>query len=190
MIIYATKETVRRFNLPLIDAAAKQLTAAQMDALSRERGSGLFEWGCKVFDCCGMECVQITHSASRLTIMHFDTNAKEARATIPLALQGYLFDIYGGDRAMRRALNRYFMAASIVVFDLIHDRRLIGALNQVELECALDEERLSEYVENNILQTRKINRDIAERYRAVKINGKSEYIMPKTYFRKMILNHV
>ena len=73
---------------------------------------------------------------------------------------------------------------------MIHDRRLIGALNQVELECALDEERLSEYVENDILQTRKINRDIAERCRAVKINGKSEYIMPKTYFREMILNHV
>ena len=61
---------------------------------------------------------------------------------------------------------------------------------QIELEWALDEERLSEYVENNVLQTRKINRDIAERYRAVKINGKSEYIMPQTYFREMILNHV
>ena len=61
---------------------------------------------------------------------------------------------------------------------------------QIELEWALDEERLSEYVENDILQTRKINRDIAERYRAVKINGKSECIMPKTYFREMILNHV
>lgn len=61
---------------------------------------------------------------------------------------------------------------------------------QVELECALDEEHLSEYVENNILQTRKINRDIAERYRGAKINGKTEYVKPKTYFREMILNHV
>lgn len=160
-----------------------------MDALSRERGSGLFEWGCKVFDCCGVECVQITHSASRLTVLHFDTNAKDARATIPLALQGYLFDIYGDDRAMRRALNRYFMSASIVVFDLIHDRRLIGALNQVELEWNLEEEGLGEYVEGNVLQTRKINRDIAERYRTVKINGKTEYVIPKAYFRELVLNH-
>lgn len=189
MIIYATKETVRRLNLPLIDAAAKQLTAAQMDALSRERGSGLFEWGCKVFDCCGMECVQITHSASRLTIMHFDTNAKDARATIPMALQDYLFDIYGDDCAMRRALNRYFMSASIVVFDLIHDRRLIGALNQVELEWDLGEVPLSEYVEGNVLQTRKINRDIAERCRNVRINGKTECVIPKAYFRELVLNH-
>lgn len=136
-----------------------------------------------------MDCVQIIHSASRLTVLHFDTNAKDARATIPLALQGYLSDIYGEDRAMRRALKRYFMSASIAVFDLIHDRSLIGALNQVESELDLDEESLSEYVENNALQTRKINRDIAERYHAIKINGKTEYIMPKKYFREILLNH-
>ena len=90
---------------------------------------------------------------------------------------------------MRRALKRYFMSASIAVFDLIHDRSLIGVLNHVESELDLDEESLSEYVENNVLQTRKINRDIAERCRTVRINGKTECVIPKAYFRELILNH-
>ena len=46
---------------------------------------------------------------------------------------------------------------------------------------------IERYVENGVLQTKKINRSVANYLTTVTINGKKQYVVPKEFFREAIM---
>ena len=99
----------------------------------------------------------------------------------------YIFDIYDGDKMMKRALERYFESSPIVVFDKITDRSIIATLNKTEIDWAEDGCYFYKFIINAILQTKEINRKINRDWIFTrKVNGKTEYIRSAEEFEKLI----
>ena len=103
------------------------------------------------------------------------------------AVAQYIFDIYDGDKMMKRALERYFESSPIVVFDKITDRSIIATLNKTQSDWAEDGCYFYKFIINGILQTKEINRKINRDWIFTrKENGKTEYIRSAEEFEKLI----
>lgn len=88
---------------------------------------------------------------------------------------------------MKKALERYFASSPLVTFEKLTNRSIIATLNQTQIDFAFDGYSFYDYIENGILQTKKINRDVAEHLKTIKVNGKKEYIIPKKFFKEVIM---
>ena len=186
MIYYATQQTLERYKLATPENFQTEMGDIVRMVANHERGNRLYEWGCKLFYFDRRKCLQVVHFESKLTIFLIDIKIDD----IPYAANAvaqYVFDIYDGDKVMKRALERYFDSSPLVVFDKITDRSIISTLNKTQRDWAEDGYRFYEFIENGILQSKKINRKINRDWIFTrKVNGKTEYINSAEEFERII----
>lgn len=184
MIIYATNETMKRYNLKcpneVISPEIKELSRLVVE---KEKGDPLYAWGMKLFYFNGRKCVQFMNAQTRITVFLFFKNMAD-RGILLNDVAHYLLWLYDDDLKMQDALKKYYNSSPLATFDKITDRSLISTLNYNEM-CFNNV--IERYVENGVLQTKKINRSVANYLTTVTINGKKQYVVPKEIFREAIM---
>ena len=186
MIYYATQQTLERYKLNTPKNFHSKTGDIVRMIANKERGNRLYEWGCKLFYFDRRKCLQVVHFASKLTIFLIDIKMDDI-VYASNAVAQYIFDIYDGDKMMKRALERYFESSPIVVFDKITDRSIIATLNKTQSDWAEDGYYFYKFIINGILQTKEINRKINRDWIFTrKVNGKTEYIRSAEEFEKLI----
>ena len=68
MIIYATKQTRERYNLPKIENMPNDLKIFNQTIIEKESGNELLEWGAKLFYFDSKKCLQLVNFASKFTL--------------------------------------------------------------------------------------------------------------------------
>ena len=74
----------------------------------------------------------------------------------------------------------------LVCFDKITDRSIIASMNAVQTRWAWDGYRFYDYIQDGILHTRRINREVNEMPVTRKVNGKEEWFVPYELFSQTI----
>lgn len=187
MIIYTTKETFERFKLKLPgDMSSPLVSSLSQTILEQEHGDSLLEWGGKLFYFDRRKCIQVVNFASKLTLFLIDIKLDDL-PDVGNLMANYLFDLYDGNTKMTRLLNRFFSDYPAVAFSRLQNRSVIAQLNQTQSRYLDDGYRLYDYIEDGILHSRRINRDInREWYFTEKINGKREYFNSAERFEKLL----
>lgn len=187
MIIYTTKETFERFKLKLPeDMSSPLVSSLSQTILVQERGDNLLEWGGKLFYFDRRKCIQVVNFASKLTLFLIDIKLDDL-PDVGNLMANYLFDIYDGNTKMTKLLNRFFSDYPAIVFSRLQNRSVIAQLNQTQSRYLDDGYRLYDYIEDGILHSRRINRDInREWYFTEKINGKREYLNSAERFEELL----
>ena len=183
MIFYATRDTMQRFNLKPSNEMTSEIAPFAQAVVKRERGNPLYEWGCKLFYFDRRKCLQMMHFESRLAVLLFDIKQSEIVYAAD-AVARYALEAYAGDRAMVAALKAYYDSSPLVCFERLTDRSVIGSMNQLQLEWGF--ERIADYIENGVLMSRKINREINERPVSRRVNGREEWFKPFERFKSLI----
>lgn len=96
---------------------------------------------------------------TKLVILRFNLKTKELKHTSHQATN-CLMDIYSCDAQMRKALEKYFAASPMECFDRIANRGAIASMNAIQTRWAWDGDRLYDWVQNGILHTLRINREV------------------------------
>ena len=187
MIIYTTKETFERFKLKLPEEMSSPVVKSLSQAtLERERGDGLLEWGGKLFYFDRRKCIQVVNFASKLTLFLIDIKLRELPDVGDL-IASYMFDLYDGNEKMAGLLKRFFSDYPVIAFSRLQNRSAIAQLNQTQSRYLEDGRRLYDYIEDGILHSRRINRDInREWYFTEKVNGKTEYFNSAKRFADLL----
>lgn len=187
MILYATKQTIKELNIPMPQELSTVNCVLATNVINKEKNDRLLEWGLKLFYFDNRKCIQAMNFASKLTIFIFDI-VEEQIAYIGDAIARYLLDIYEDDKEMRKMLEKLFRSHHTCAFSELHDRCIISSLNSNQIYFAEDGYRFYDYIENGILKTREINKKANwDNILSIKLNGKTEYIYPAKYFRKLLL---
>lgn len=187
MIIYATKQTVERYKLKMpdefSDPAMRTIVQAVYDA---EQGDRLLEWGAKLFYFDRRKCIQICNFASKFTVVLVDVKMKDLEY-VGDTIARYMMDIYSDDKETTALLERFFKDYPLVCFAKLTDRSIISSLNHLQLQYLEDGYRLYDFIQDNVLQTKELNRKINKDYIATeKVNGKTQYFYPAEKFAELI----
>lgn len=185
MILYATKETLQRYKLKTSEEFDPETAHLVRALVERDRGSRLFEWGCKLFYFDRRKCLQIMHFETKLVIFLADVKVKDL-ACIGDIMAHYLLELYAEDPTMPQALKNYFAASPLLCFDRIADRSIIASLNRVQSDWTWDGYRFYEYIEDGFLHVKKANRDVNKMPQSRRINGKEEWLFPYELFAQTI----
>lgn len=185
MIFYATKETMLRYKLKTPEEMDQSMLPLAQEILQKERGTRIYEWGCKLFYFDRRKCLQVMHFETKLVIYLMDFKMADLEYAGD-AVAHYLMDMYAADRDMCRALKAFFVSAPIVIFDRITDRSMITSMNGMLNRWAFDGYRFYDYISDGILHTKQINRDVNEIPVTVTVDGKKEWIVPYEYFAQTI----
>ena len=188
MILYATKETFERFNLKLPDEMSDPLIGALSQAvIESESGDRLLEWGAKLFYFVRRKCIQVVNFASKLTFFLISIKLDDLPELGNLIAE-YLMNLYADDAEMEKRLKLLFKEYPVVAFSKLKDKSVIATLNHTQRYYLDDGYRLGDYIENGIMQSRKINRDInRDWYFTEKVNGKTEYFQSADKFRELLM---
>jgi hypothetical protein len=185
MILYITKKTKDRFNIPLYSELTDELELLARNILVKEQDD-IFKWGVKIFYFDRRKCLQIMNFASKVSIFLIDIKVQDVKE-ISNMLAHYLKIIYEDDLEVVELLDRYFKETPISFFDTLKDRSVIGSLNHNERYFLEGGYRLYDFIENGILHTIRLNKQFNFRYIVgKKSNGKTEYIVPGEEFKKML----
>jgi len=85
-------------------------------------------------------------------------------------------------------LERMFKTAPFCCFAKLTDKSAVATLNRTQRDFALDGYRFYDYIEDGILHTRKINRDVNfEWVFTRKENGKTVYFFPGERYKELLL---
>lgn len=187
MILYATKETIQRFGIPMIDELSDFNQVLAKKLIEEQTGDPLLEWGIKIFYFDRRKCVQAVNYASKMAIFLFDLKNDEI-AYISNAIAQYLLNIFENDKEMEKTLKKFFEDYPFCTFSKISNRSIISSLNHNQLEFAGDGDAFYDYIENGVLKTKDINKEFNWEWITTNtINGKKEYIYPAKCFREMLL---
>ena len=185
MILYITKKTKDRFNIPLYSELTDELELLARNILVKEQDD-IFKWGVKIFYFDRRKCLQIINFASKVSIFLIDIKVQDVKE-ISNMLAHYLKIIYEDDLEVVELLDRYFKETPISFFDTLKDRSVIGSLNHNERYFLEGGYRLYDFIENGTLHTIRLNKQFNFRYIVgKKSNGKTEYIVPGEEFKKML----
>lgn len=185
MILYITKKTKDRFNIPLYSELTDELELLARNILVKVQDD-IFKWGVKIFYFDRRKCLQIMNFASKVSIFLIDIKVKDVKE-ISNMLAHYLKIIYEDDLEVVELLDRYFKETPISFFDTLKDRSVIGSLNHNERYFLEGGYRLYDFIENGTLHTIRLNKQFNFRYIVgKKSNGKTEYIVPGEEFKKML----
>lgn len=185
MILYITKKTKDRFNIPLYSELTDELELLARNILVKEQDD-IFKWGVKIFYFDRRKCLQIMNFASKVSIFLIDIKVKDVKE-ISNMLAHYLKIIYEDDLEVVELLDRYFKETPISFFDTLKNRSVIGSLNHNERYFLEGGYRLYDFIENGTLHTIRLNKQFNFRYIVgKKSNGKTEYIIPGEEFKKML----
>lgn len=185
MILYITKKTKDRFNIPLYSELTDELELLARNILVKEQDD-IFKWGVKIFYFDRRKCLQIMNFASKVSIFLIDIKVQDVKE-ISNMLAHYLKIIYEDDLEVVELLDRYFKETPISFFDTLKDRSVIGSLNHNERYFLEGGYRLYDFIENGTLHTIRLNKQFNFRYIVgKKSDGKTEYIVPGEEFKKML----
>ena len=185
MILYITKKTKDRFNIPLYSELTDELELLARNILVKEQDD-IFKWGVKIFYFDRRKCLQIMNFASKVSIFLIDIKVQDVKE-ISNMLAHYLKISYEDDLEVVELLDRYFKETPISFFDTLKDRSVIGSLNHNERYFLEGGYRLYDFIENGTLHTIRLNKQFNFRYIVgKKSNGKTEYIVPGEEFKKML----
>lgn len=185
MIVYATRETLQRYQLNTPEEASPEMAPLLQAVKQREAGQRIYEWGCKLFYFDGKKCLQLMHFDTRLVI--YLVNLKVADLEyVGNAVASYLMEMYASDRKMCRALEVFFASAPVLIFDRITDRSMINSLNSRLTNWAMDGYRFYNYISDGILHTKQINRDVNDVPAPVIVDGRKEWFTPYETFAEVI----
>lgn len=187
MIIYATKQTVERYKLKmpdeLTDPSVRNFALA---VYKQEQGDRLLEWGAKLFYFDRRKCIQICNFASKFTVVLVDVKIADLEC-VGDAVAHYMMDIFSSDAEMLSLLEKLFREYPVACFAKLTDRRIIASLNRMQSVYLADGYRLYEFIEDNVLQTKKLNRHINRDYPvSEKVNGKTQYFFPAEKFATLL----
>ena len=190
MIIYATKQTVDRYGIKMPEnfqnPFMRQMTLA---VYNREKDDRLLEWGAKLFYFDHRKCIQICNFASKFTIVLVDIKKADLEIVGNLVAK-YLLDIYSDNKRMTALLKRLFKEHPLVCFAKLTDRKTISTMNRFQSVYLEDGYRLYDFIENGILKTIILNREINREYLVTdKIDGKTEYFYPAERFEELLINY-
>ncbi len=158
MIIYATKQTIERYKIKMLQEFTDPVMRSIVEAVyKKEHGDRLLEWGAKLFYFDRRKCIQVCNFASKFTIILVDVKIAELES-VGDAIAQYMFDIYSDNAEMTKLLKKFFANYPLVCFAKLTDRSAISTLNRLQTYYLEDGYRLYDYIENGILQTRKLNR--------------------------------
>ncbi len=187
MILYATKQTIKEFNIPMPNELSTFNNIIANKVISEQTGDELLEWGLKLFYFDGRKCIQAVNFASKLAIFLFDIKNEEI-GDIANGIAMYLNEIYSKDLKMKRVLKKFYDEYPVCAFSKLTDRSIISSLNHNQTVYADDGNNFYEYIDKNILKSVEINKDFNWKYLSSKvINGKKDYIYPAEYFRELLL---
>lgn len=185
MILYITKKTKDRFNIPVYSELSDELKSLASNILSKEQDD-IFKWGAKIFYFDRRKCLQIMNFASKVNIILVDIKVQDVDE-ISNMLANYLKIIYKDDLEAVELLDRYFKETPISFFDNLKDSSVIGSLNYNERYFLEDGYRLYDFIEDGILHTINLNKHFNFRHIVGKnSDGKKDYIVPGEEFKKML----
>ena len=187
MIFYVTKQTFERYKLKMPEDLSFPMNEIAKATLKKESGNRLLEWGGKLFYFDKRKCIQFVNFASKLTIFIFDIKMDD----LPMVgnyIANYLLDIYSNDKTMIKYLKRLFEEHPACCFSKLADKSAISTLNRTQWTFAEDGYRFYDYIENGILNTRKINKLVNTDWLFTqKINGKTEYFYAVDKFKEVLI---
>jgi YHS domain-containing protein len=154
--------------------------------IDTESGDRLLEWGGKLFYFDRRKCLQVVNFASKLTLILVDVKMDDVAGAGNI-IAHYLFDLYDDNPRMKKILELHFEKHPAMCFSKLHDRSAIATLNHTQSAYLDDGYRLYEYIENGILQTRKLNKQINRDWIFTeKINGKTDYFVSAEKYEKLL----
>lgn len=185
MIFYATKETMQRYKLKTPEEMTSENALIARAVAEKERGSQLFEWGCKLFYFDRRKSLQVMHYETGLVIFLIGIKVNEIEFAAN-AVAEYLMDMYSLDPVMIKALKRYYASSPIVCFDKITNRSIITKMNHIQSDWALEGYRFYDYIRDGILHTKELNRDVNDYPCSKKVNQKKQWFIPYDLFAQTI----
>lgn len=190
MIIYATKQTVERYGIKMPEEFQEPvMKQIALDVYNREKGDRLLEWGAKLFYFDRRKCIQVCNFASKFTVVLVDIKKSELETAGDL-VAGYMLDIYSDDKTMTALLKQHFKMHPLVIFAKLTDKKIISTMNNFQLTYLNDGYRLYDFIDNGILKTRELNRNINTDYVArEKINGETKYFFPAEKFAELLKDY-
>ena len=187
MILYATKKTIKELNIPMPNELSTFNNIMANKVIEEQTGDELLEWGLKLFYFDGRKCVQAINFASKLTLFLFDIKNEEIQ-WIANGIAIYLNELYSKDKNMLKLLEKLYADYPTCTFEKLTNKSIIASLNHNQFQHADDGYRFYDYIDKNILNTIKINKDFNWNNLTTKtINGKKEYIFPAEYFRELLI---
>ena len=186
MIFYATKETVERLKIKTYDKLSDYSKQIAQNVITNQSGDDLLEWGMKLFYFDRRKCLQVMNFASKFTIFIFDIKVNDMDS-IPNIVANYLIELYKDDETLIKLLEGLFEHYSLCTYSKLTNRSIISSLNNNQFEFALDGYIFYEYINNGVLNTIQINKDVNFNYLVTqKRSGKIVYFLPGDRFRELI----
>lgn len=187
MIFYATKETVERLKIKTYDKLSDYSKQIAQNVITNQSGDDLLEWGMKLFYFDRRKCLQVMNFASKFTIFIFDIKVNDMDS-IPNIVANYLIELYKDDETLIKLLQGLFEHYSLCTYSKLTNRSIISSLNHNQFEFAIDGYIFYEYINNGILNTIQINKDVNFDYFVTqKRSGKIVYFLPGDRFRELII---
>lgn len=187
MIFYATKETVERLKIKTYDKLSDYSKQIAQNVITNQSGDDLLEWGMKLFYFDRRKCLQVMNFASKFTIFIFDIKVNDMDS-IPNIVANYLIELYKDDETLIKLLEGLFEHYSLCTYSKLTNRSIISSLNHNQFEFAIDGYIFYEYINNGILNTLQINKDVNFDYFVTqKRSGKIVYFLPGDRFRELII---
>lgn len=165
MILYFTKLTLERYKLKLPHEMTPPTNQIIESLMAKERGNELLEWGGKIFYFDRRKCVQLVNFASKFTLFLIDLKV-DAVSEIGNIVAQYLLELYKDDAKMCDCLKRMFSEAPFCTIDRLTNRSIIATLNQTQQSFAWNGYRFYDYIQDNVLHTIQINKDVNFEYPA------------------------
>lgn len=115
MILYATKQTIDEFNIPMPEELSFFNNILANQVIKEQSNDDLLKWGIKIFYFDGRKCIQAINFASKLTVFIFDLNIEQI-ACIGDYIARYLLEIYDKDTKMQKILKILFNEYPVCAF--------------------------------------------------------------------------
>lgn len=145
--------------------------------------------GAKLFYFDRRKCLEVANFASKFTLFLVDIKVDDLPGIGSLIAHCVSY-IYENDPLMTDLLERYFDKCPILVFLKLTDKSNIAHLNHTLSDFAWDGYRLADYIENNILQSMKLNKYFNTEWPVTRmIDGKKEYVYPAETFAMLLKEH-
>lgn len=189
MVIYATKKAVERYNLKMPEEMHSSFAASVSRAIiKKESGDRLCEWGAKLFYFVGKKCLLLTNFGTKLCIVLVDFKVGNL-AEIGNWIITYLIELYKNDKEMPDCMEIFFSEHLICCFSRLKDKVAISVLNHAESDYLFYGNRLYDFLDGNVLQTKKpvynMNFDRILGYKDE--NGSKYYEFPGVKFREAMI---
>lgn len=154
--------------------------------MAKERGNELLEWGGKIFYFDRRKCVQLANFASKFTLFLMDLKVADMNEIGNIVAQ-YLLELYKEDAEMCGCLERMFSEAPYCTVDRLTNRSIIATLNHTQRSFTWDGYRFYDYMQDNILHTIQINRDVNfDWVFSRKTDAGTEYFPSGELFRELV----